>query len=98
MPSGRLRVLCRAAAIAMFCSLTLVFGHGVAPAPALLVLIGCALYGCESMYGQNGVIRYVLVPMAVQVGIVVGMTALALALRDAFKSRFGSKDETKAPE
>ena len=73
LPQGPRRTFLRATVIALFFSMTLIVGHGVAPFPALPIFIGCLVGGCERMYGPFGFIPWVLFPLLIQWAILVGI-------------------------
>ena len=60
------RRLLVAGILALFFSLTLLLGHGIAPAPAWYVLGYCAVSACTRNFGEHGAFYFGLLPMLVQ--------------------------------
>ena len=84
---GLRRTMLRATIVALFFSLTLVGSHGgVMPFFALPILMTCAVGMCG--YGRLEFILTLLLPMAVQFAIIVGISMLwyAAAKRDRERS------------
>jgi hypothetical protein len=62
----------RATILALFFSLTVLFGHGVAPFFALPILVGCVFGACA--HDPSDFLQWVLLPMAVQWAIIVSIS------------------------
>jgi hypothetical protein len=77
MPPGLGRAVVRGLVAAQFLSVTLVVGHGAAPAPILPLLLSCPVGLCTDLYGKGGWISWLLLPLVIQ-------TAIGAAIGAAF--------------
>jgi hypothetical protein len=78
LPRGSRRTMLRATILAVFFSLTVLFGHGLAPFFALPIAVSCAIGMCWC--GRSEFIQWVLFPMAIQWAAIVGISMVGTPL------------------
>ena len=84
---GPLRAFLRATVIALFFAFGIVTNHGAAPIPFMAIVIGCLFGQCAGVGGPYDFLVWVLMPVAIQWAILVGIFMAWHALTSRRKAR-----------